>query len=117
MPPKDVILSLSPDIAGSKLVRRGQPQTAVSGGTLNAIIAVTVIFGVIFIAFALTVIYWRYMAKIDREERERHARMEMRRKAKIESSNPSLEQRQPIANVPRPQNANGRSHGTCWSDC
>ena len=98
--------------AVSELTRRSQSQKAVSSGTINTVIAITVILGVIFIAFALTVIYWRYMAKIDREERENHARMELSRRAKkLEPPNPDSERRQRIAGQLRPRGGNGRSRG------
>jgi len=93
----------------SKLEARSQSQKIVPNG---AIIAVTVILGVIFIAFALTVIYWRYMAKLDREERNEHARIELNRRAKkVDSPSSGSGRTHRTAYQPRPEGGNGRSRG------
>lgn len=93
----------------SKLRARSQSQKVVPNG---AIITVTVILGVLFIAFALTVIYWRYMAKLDKEERETHARIELKRRAKnVESPSSGSAKTHRIAYQPRPRDGNGPSRG------
>lgn len=92
-----------------KLEARSQSQKAVPNGT---IIAVTVILGVLFIAFALTVIYWRYMAKLDKEERKTHARIELDRRAKTtESPSSGSAKTHRTAYQPRPRGGNGPSRG------
>lgn len=92
-----------------RIVRRDQSQKAVPNG---AIIAVTVILGVIFLALALTVIYWRYMAKVDRLERGKHARMELSRRAKkLDSPSSGSDRTKRNAYQPRPRSRNGRSQG------
>jgi len=93
----------------SKLEARSQSQKAVPNG---AIIAVTVILGVIFVAFALTVIYWRYMAKLDKEERENHSQIELDRRArKVKSPSSSSARTHQTAHQPRPRGGNGPSRG------
>lgn len=57
--------------ADSSLVAASQPQVAVDSASINTIIALTVIFGVVFVAFALFVIYWLYMRRLIRIERGR----------------------------------------------
>ena len=101
----------SPFVGGSRLVSRSVSQKAVPNGTVNTIIAVTVIFGVLFIAFALTVIYWRYMAKIDREDRERHARIELCRVKKMATSKSSSKEGHVGTRSPRPRGGKGPSRG------
>jgi len=93
----------------SKLKARSQSQKIVPNG---AIIAVTVILGVIFIAFALTVIYWRYMAKLDKEEREKHTQIELDRRAKkVKSPTSGSARTHQTAYQPRPRSGNGPSRG------
>ena len=92
-----------------KLRARSQSQKVVPNG---AIIAVTVILGVLFIAFALTVIYWRYTAKLDKEERENHARIELDRRAKnVESPSSGSATTHRTAHRPRSCGGNGPSRG------
>lgn len=57
--------------ADSSLVAASQPQAPVDSASINTIIALTVIFGVVFIAFALFVIYWLYMRRLIQIERDR----------------------------------------------
>ena len=57
--------------ADSPLVAASQPQAAVGSASINTIIALTVIFGVVFVAFALFVIYWLYMRRLIQLERDR----------------------------------------------
>lgn len=92
-----------------KLRARSQSQKVVPNG---AIIAVTVILGVLFIAFVLTVIYWRYMAKLDKEDRDKHARTELERRAKnVESPSSGSAKTHRTAYQPRPRDGNGPSRG------
>ena len=56
--------------AESSLVAASQPQDAVTSASINTIIALTVMFGVVFIGFALFVIYWLYMRRLMQHERE-----------------------------------------------
>lgn len=57
--------------ADSSLVAASQPRVAVDSASINTIIALTVIFGVVFVAFALFVIYWLYMRRLIQIERDR----------------------------------------------
>ncbi|KAA6414022.1 MAG: hypothetical protein FRX48_02384 [Lasallia pustulata] len=55
----------------SSLVPASQPQAAVDSASINTIIALTVVFGLVFVAFALFVIYWLYMRRLIQLERDR----------------------------------------------
>ena len=55
----------------SSLVAASQPQAAGDSASINTIIALTVVFGLVFVAFALFVIYWLYMRRLIQLERDR----------------------------------------------
>lgn len=69
--PADASLPSTLPPADSSLVPASQPQVAVDNASINTIIALTVIFGVIFVAFALFVIYWLYMRRLIQIEHDR----------------------------------------------
>lgn len=107
---RDQTFALPGIVILSRLVPRDQSEKSVPMVSINTIIALTVILGVLFIAFALAWIYWLYMRKIDRKarlDRERTHKMLRSKTVSRESPDSGSQRRTGPAN---PRSGGGRGH-------